>query len=111
MGQKVVTGLGNIYADESAFGSGISPLRQVASLKPVEIKKLYLAINKILARAIELGGSSIADYLLADGSRGNYARELKVYGRSGEKCLRCGNILSEIQINNRTTVYCSKCQK
>ena len=111
MGQTVVTGVGNIYADESLFRAKIHPLRNASSLKPAEIKNLYTAIKKILRRAIELGGSSVADYLLADGSRGNYARELKVYGRGGLPCTRCGTILSEIQVNNRTTVYCKKCQK
>ena len=111
MAQSVVTGLGNIYADESAWLAKISPLRGVQSLKSQEIKALYQAIQKIIPRAIELGGSSVATYRLADGSRGNYARELKVYGRGGQKCLRCGRKLTKIQVNNRTTVYCPNCQK
>ncbi len=111
MGQTVVTGVGNIYADEASFAAKVSPLRKANSFKPAEFKSLYLAIKKILGKAIELGGSSVATYLLADGTRGNYARELKVYGRGDKPCPRCGTTLSEIQINNRTTVYCKNCQK
>jgi formamidopyrimidine-DNA glycosylase len=111
MGQEVVTGLGNIYADESCFMARISPLRSTQSLKPKELRGLFAAIKKILPRAIALGGSSVATYRLLDGTRGNYAHELRVYGRGGKKCLRCGHILKEIQLNNRTTVYCPNCQK
>jgi formamidopyrimidine-DNA glycosylase len=111
MAQEVVTGLGNIYADESAFMARISPLRDVRTLKPSEIRALYTAIKKILKRAILLGGSSVATYRLLDGTRGNYAREHKVYGRGGKKCFRCGHTLTETLVNSRTTVYCSNCQK
>ena len=111
MNQEIVTGLGNIYADETSFLAGISPLRNPQTLQKREVKKLFEAIKKILPRAIELGGSSVATYRLADGSRGNYARELKVYGRGGLHCLHCGKNLKEIKLGGRTTVYCTNCQK
>jgi len=111
MDQKVVTGLGNIYADEVAYEAGVRPMRQIAKVTSVEIEKLYKAIRRTIEAAIHLGGSSVADYLLADGSRGNYAREHKVYGKTGEKCSKCGKKLLTIQLNGRTTVYCPHCQK
>lgn len=111
MGQDVVTGVGNIYADESLFESGIDPRRSAASLKPAEAKTLHDKIVAIMKRAIQAGGSSVATYRLLDESRGNYAREHKVYGKAGGKCVRCGGKLKNILINNRTTVFCPKCQK
>lgn len=111
MDQGIVTGLGNIYCDEVCFVAGVQPIRKTASLSTLESHRIYSAIKKILPRAIKLGGSSIVNYRLADGSRGNYAREHKVYGRGGEKCFRCSQILTITKINNRTTVYCKKCQK
>ncbi|MCE9644271.1 bifunctional DNA-formamidopyrimidine glycosylase/DNA-(apurinic or apyrimidinic site) lyase [Candidatus Parcubacteria bacterium] len=111
MDQKVVTGLGNIYADEVAYEAGVRPTRQIAKVTSAEIEKLYKAIKRTIDAAIHLGGSSVADYLLADGSRGNYAREHKVYGKTGEKCSKCAKKLLTIQLNGRTTVYCPQCQK
>lgn len=111
LNQKVVAGLGNIYCDEACFVAGLKPNRRAASLQMYEVKKLYKAIKRILLRAITLGGSSIADYLLADGSRGNYAREHLVYGRGGESCARCKNPLISLQLAGRTTVFCKKCQR
>jgi formamidopyrimidine-DNA glycosylase len=109
--QEVVVGLGNIYADEACFAAKIRPDRNAKTLTKKEIKNLYLAIKKIIPHAIELGGSSIADYLLADGSRGNYAREHNVYGRGGKECLVCGTILTKMVNAGRTTVFCTCCQK
>ena len=109
--QSVVVGCGNIYADEVCFASGVLPSRNCKTLNDVELKLIHKNIIKILKHAIELGGSSISNYLLADGSRGNYAREHKVYGRAGEKCLVCKNILEKQIIAGRTTVFCVNCQK
>jgi len=111
MNQSVVTGLGNIYCDEVCFRARTKPTRLISTLKSHEIKEIHQAIKYILPRAIALGGSSVASYRLADGSRGNYAREHKVYGRAGEKCARCGQILNKIILNGRTTVFCNNCQK
>lgn len=104
--QSVVVGCGNIYADEVCFASKVLPSRNCKTLTDAETKLIHKNIIKILQRAIDLGGSSISDYLLADGSRGNFAREHKVYGRAGEKCVVCKNILEKSTIAGRTTVFC-----
>jgi formamidopyrimidine-DNA glycosylase len=110
LNQEVVAGLGNIYADEVCFDAGIRPTRKTDKISKKEYRKVYESIKKIISRAVELGGSSVSNYLLADGSKGNYAREHKVYNRSGKECLTCGNILKKTVISGRTTVYCPKCQ-
>lgn len=110
MAQAIVTGLGNIYCDEVCFASGVLPTRSTKSITKKESQTLYQNINSILKNAISLGGSSISDYLLADGSRGNYAREHKVYGRGGQPCLVCQTILKTTKLGSRTTVYCRQCQ-
>ncbi|MEI6728086.1 MAG: DNA-formamidopyrimidine glycosylase [bacterium] len=109
--QTVVVGLGNIYADEVCFDAMVKPLRSINSLKKSEIKALYESIVKILPKAVAMGGSSVSNYLLADGSKGNYAREHKVYGRAGQVCLRCGKTLQKTVLGGRTTVFCDNCQK
>lgn len=111
MSQIVVVGLGNIYADEVCFAAGIRPTRAASSLSVRETAELYKAIRLIIPKAIELGGSSVATYRLLDQSRGNYAREHKVYGKTGEHCVVCGAKLRSLSLNNRTTVYCPHCQK
>lgn len=111
MNQDVVTGVGNIYADESLFESGIDPRRKASSLKISEIKKLHNRIVTIMKKAIKAGGSSVATYRLLDNSRGNYAREHKVYGKAGKLCINCKTPLKRILINTRSTVFCPTCQK
>jgi formamidopyrimidine-DNA glycosylase len=109
--QSIVNGAGNIYSDEICFASHVLPSKSCASLSDKEMTLIYNNLKKILSLAIAHGGSSISDYLLADGSRGNYARLHKVYGRAGEKCKVCKNILQKIIVAGRTTVYCTNCQK
>ena len=111
MKQKIVTGLGNIYADETLFESGIRPDRIARSISFIEVKKLHNAIIRIIKRAIKIGGSSVATYRLLDNTRGNYAREHKVYGKGGEKCFKCKTLLKKIIVGGRTTIFCSRCQK
>ena len=111
MDQKAVTGLGNIYADESLFAAGIRPDRSAASLTFREIKKLHTAIQDIIRRAIGAGGSSVATYRLLDETRGNFAREHQVYGKSGTPCPRCRRPLQKTVIQSRTTVFCPHCQR
>lgn len=111
LGQEVVVGLGNIYVDEACFHAGINPSRMTHKLKSEEVKKLYAAIKKILPRAIQLGGSSVATYMLLDESRGNFAREHKVYGKDGDPCINCKRPLSKKTLAGRTTVFCKNCQK
>ncbi len=109
--QKIVTGCGNIYTDEVCFASKILPDRSCKDLKEKEIENIYKNLKNILKKAIESGGSSVSDYLLADGSRGNYARFHKVYGRGGKKCKICENVLERKIIASRATVFCKHCQK
>jgi len=111
MDQKVVTGLGNIYADESLFEAKIHPERPAHLINKSEAEHLYKVIQRIMRRAIKLGGSSVATYRLLDENRGNYAREHKVYGKEGHKCSRCGKTLKRILIQNRTTIFCPNCQR
>jgi formamidopyrimidine-DNA glycosylase len=111
MDQKIVTGLGNIYADESLFESYIHPLRLANSLSKLEITKLHKAIIRILKRAVKVGGSSVATYRLLDNTQGNYAREHKVYGKEGQKCTNCKTKLKKIIVGGRTTIFCPNCQK
>lgn len=111
MDQKIVTGLGNIYADESLFESGIRPDRSPASLSKSEIEKLHKTIIRIITKAIKVGGSSVATYKLLDNTEGNYAREHKVYGKGGKPCVNCKKTLIKTIIAGRTTIFCPKCQK
>ncbi len=111
MNQEVVVGLGNIYADESLFESRIRPTRSASSLTKKEILKLFEVIQMIMKKAIHAGGSSVATYRLADNTRGNYAREHKVYGKAGQKCPRCGYPFEKILVQTRTTIFCPNCQK
>ncbi len=111
MNQEIVTGLGNIYADESLYESKIKPTRPANTLIKNEVKLLHSAILRIIKRAIKVGGSSVATYKLLDESSGNYAREHKVYGKSGKQCPECSNDFVTIQVQTRTTVFCPKCQK
>lgn len=109
--QKLIAGVGNIYAQEACFMSGIKPNRPAGSLKQNEVKKLYQAIKKVLSEAIKYGGSSAENYLNLYGKEGDFVPRLKVYGHGGEKCRRCGSILKTIKLGGRGTVYCEKCQK
>ncbi len=111
MDQKIVTGLGNIYADESLFEARIRPDRNSYSLSAPEVARLHKAILRILRRAVKVGGSSVATYRLLDTSRGNYAREHKVYGKKGGMCPNCGKPLQKTTIQGRTTIFCQSCQK
>lgn len=109
--QSVVTGCGNIYTDEACFASSVRPTRLASKLTKLEVDHLYKNIKKILRLSIKHGGTSLSDYLNAEGKKGNFMKYLKVYGRAGEKCLNCGSVLKKIIVAGRTTVYCPKCQK
>ncbi len=111
LNQDIVTGVGNIYADESLFEAGILPTRSASSLSKTEIEKLRNAIVRIMKRAIKVGGSSVATYRLVDNSQGNYAREHKVYGKAGKLCTKCKTKLEKTLINTRTTIFCPRCQR
>jgi len=112
MNQKIVAGIGNIYANESLFIAGIDPRRRAKQLKEREIKKLYQAIKQILNKAIKLRGTSSDTYVDVGGEEGSYKKEAYVYDREGEKCRRinCLGKIDKIKISNRGTYFCPKCQ-
>jgi formamidopyrimidine-DNA glycosylase len=110
LNQSILHGVGNIYADESLFRAGIRPRKQAGRLTKVELARLHAALQQVLKHAIELGGSSVSDYVDADGVRGFFQLEHKVYGRAGEDCRDCGTALKKLVVGGRTTVYCPTCQ-
>ena len=111
LNQSLLHGVGNIYADESLFRAGIRPRRQAGGLTRAELLKLRKALIEVLNHAIQLGGSSVSDYVDADGVRGFFQLEHKVYGRAGETCKDCGAALKKLIVGGRTTIYCPHCQK
>jgi formamidopyrimidine-DNA glycosylase len=111
LNQTILHGVGNIYADESLFRAGIRPRRPAGKLTRAELARLHAALRQVLAKAIELGGSSVSDYVDADGVRGFFQLEHRVYGRAGEACRVCGTKLKKIVVGGRTTVYCPVCQR
>lgn len=111
LNQKLLSGVGNIYADESLFRAGIRPRRPAASLSKEDLRRLYLAVQEVLKEAIALGGSSISDYVDADGEEGSFQLQHRVYGREGEPCLVCKILIKRIVIAGRSSHYCPKCQK
>jgi formamidopyrimidine-DNA glycosylase len=111
LNQKLLSGVGNIYADESLFRSGIRPRRRASSLTREDLRRLYLAVQEVLKEAIALGGSSVSDYVDADGEEGFFQLQHRVYGREGEPCLVCKTPIKRIVIAGRSSHYCPKCQK
>jgi len=111
MANSVVTGIGNIYATESLFFAGIDPRKPAKRLTRVQCDRFCEEAKKILRRAIAAGGSSISDFLNVDGSEGKFARELLIYGHSGEACPRCGTELRCVRIGGRSSCFCPNCQK
>ncbi|MDR0184571.1 bifunctional DNA-formamidopyrimidine glycosylase/DNA-(apurinic or apyrimidinic site) lyase [Lysobacter arvi] len=111
MDQRVVVGVGNIYAAEALFASGISPLRAAGKVSRERYRRLADEIRRILGHAIERGGTTLRDFLAPDGAPGYFEQELSAYGRGGEPCPRCGRPLKQAAIGQRTTVWCGHCQK
>src|SRR5579863_10178464 len=111
LNQKLLRGVGNIYADESLFRSGIRPRRRAASITGDQLGKLFLAVKEVLKEAIALGGSSVSDYVDADGKEGFFQLQHRVYGREAEPCLVCKTPIKRIVIAGRSSHYCPKCQK
>ena len=111
LNQKLLRGVGNIYADESLFRAGIRPKRRAASLSRKELQKLYRAVQKVLKEAIALGGSSVSDYVDADGEEGFFQLRHRVYGREGEPCLKCRTPVERLVIAGRSSHYCPNCQR
>jgi formamidopyrimidine-DNA glycosylase len=110
LNQTLLSGVGNIYADEGLFRAGIRPRRQSGRLTRDELERLRLALREVLRSAIRLGGSSVSDYVDADGVRGFFQLEHRVYQRFGESCLVCKTPIQRIVLAGRSTHYCPHCQ-
>jgi len=111
MDGKVVVGVGNIYANEALFRAGISPDRSCGGISARRYEQLALAIRKTLATAIECGGTTLQDFVQADGKPGYFAQELQVYGREGKPCHRCGKPIRQKSLGQRSSYYCAHCQR
>jgi formamidopyrimidine-DNA glycosylase len=111
LNQKLLSGVGNIYADESLFRARVRPRRRAAFLTRDELGRLYQAVREVLKEAIALGGSSISDYVDSDGEEGSFQLQHRVYGREGEACLVCKTPVKRVVIAGRSAHYCPKCQK
>jgi formamidopyrimidine-DNA glycosylase len=111
LNQKLLRGVGNIYADESLFRSGIRPRRRACTITRERMAKLYSALQEVLTEAISLGGSSISDYVDADGAEGFFQLQHRAYGREGQPCLICKTPIKRVVIAGRSSHYCPKCQK
>lgn len=111
LNQKLLRGVGNIYADESLFRAGIRPRRRVSTMTREQLKRLLLHVQEVLKEAIALGGSSISDYVDANGEEGFFQLQHRVYGREGEPCLVCKTAIKRVVIAGRSSHYCQKCQK
>jgi formamidopyrimidine-DNA glycosylase len=111
LNQKLLSGVGNIYGDESLFRAGIRSRRRAASLTRADLKRLFIAVQEVLKEAIAAGGSSVADYVDADGEEGFFQLQHRVYGREGEPCLTCKSSIKRVVIAGRSSHYCAKCQK
>jgi len=111
LNQSLLHGVGNIYADEALFRAGIRPRRQAARLTRAELARLRKALVEVLRHAIQLGGSSVSDYVDADGVRGFFQLQHKVYQRTGEPCLVCATPIKRITLAGRGTHFCPTCQR
>jgi formamidopyrimidine-DNA glycosylase len=111
LNQSLLSGVGNIYADESLYRAGIRPRRQAGRLTRIELERLREALLEVLKHAIRLGGSSVSDYVDAEGVRGFFQLEHRVYQRAGEPCLTCGIAIRRIVLAGRSTHYCPHCQR
>ena len=111
LNQKLLRGVGNIYADESLFRAGIRPRRRASTITRQRLAKLHQAVAEVLREAIEQGGSSISDYVDSDGQEGSFQLRHRVYGREGEPCLVCGTAIHRVVLAGRSSHYCADCQK
>ncbi len=108
--QSIIAGLGNIYVDEVCFRAGVLPQRRINTLTEKELRKIYLACQYIINKAIIKKGTTFRDYRDTEGKSGNFVKYLKVYGRGGEPCLNCHCTINKIKLNGRGTHFCLRCQ-
>lgn len=111
LNQGIVSGLGNIYADESLYRAGIHPCKKGDTLSSEEIKGLYDSIRDVLEEAIRSGGSTIDTYRLPDGNKGRFQDRHRVYQRQGKPCMRCGTKITRMSLRGRGTYFCPRCQE
>lgn len=111
MDQSIIAGIGNIYANEILYKANISPLRTVDKLNKEHLKSIIVATKFILKKSINAGGTSIRNHLQPNGKLGYFVQKLNVYGKNKSKCNKCNNVIVLININNRSTYYCSNCQR
>lgn len=111
LNQSKIAGIGNIYADETLWASRVHPQRRMETLRPGEVRTIYKNIRKILTSAVKLRGTSMSDYRDASGQSGGYMAQIKVYGKEGEPCPRCGTNIKRIVIGARSAHFCPHCQK
>src|SRR5690606_27443878 len=111
MDQRVVVGVGNIYAAEALFAAGISPLRAAGRVSRERYRLLADAVRRILGNAITRGGTTLRDFIAPDGAPGYFEQELSAYGRGGAPCPNCGRPLKQAPIGQRATVWCGNCQR
>lgn len=109
--QRRLAGVGNIYADEALFRAGIRPDRPAASLTAAEVARLHRALRQVLQEGIRLGGVTVRSYTGIDGTAGRFQATLRVYGRRGQPCRRCGRPLEGLRIGGRSSVFCPHCQR
>jgi len=109
--QAVITGVGNIYADEALYEAGVRPTRRARRVTRRQFEALATALRRVLERSIETGGSSIRDYVTPDGADGAFQDERRVYGLAGSPCSRCGAAIRRIVVGQRGTHYCPACQR
>jgi formamidopyrimidine-DNA glycosylase len=110
LNQQIVSGLGNIYADESLYLARIHPAQKINLISEKKLKNLHQAVRKTLLRAIKAGGSSIDNYVQVDGKLGSFQLQHQAYGREGEPCRRCRTRIKRIKLNQRSSYFCPKCQ-
>ncbi|TKI04031.1 bifunctional DNA-formamidopyrimidine glycosylase/DNA-(apurinic or apyrimidinic site) lyase [Martelella alba] len=110
MDNKLVVGVGNIYASESLFAAGILPNRAAGTLAGEEAESLARTVKAVLLHAIEQGGTTLRDFLQSDGKPGYFTQELRVYGRAGESCRVCGTPIQSARLGQRNTFFCPVCQ-
>lgn len=111
MDQRIVVGVGNIYATEALFAAGIAPGRAAGRIALERYERLVLEVKRVLRHAIKRGGTTLRDFLAPDGVAGYFAQELSAYGRGGEPCPRCGRTLRQAVIGSRTSAWCAHCQR
>ena len=111
MDARVVVGVGNIYANESLFLAGIRPRVAAGRLNRARCDALVGAVKDVLGRAIQVGGTTLRDFVGSNGAAGHFSLSLNVYGRAGEPCYVCGGALKGVRTGQRATVYCANCQR